>query len=362
MNFGIEQPTSFDTIPFTQLKHDIHAFSPDFYHGHAYSPTNSVASSSPSTSSFDPRKISSLDESVLAAEQMNAYYDYTTTKLQPSIKADTSHLHIHPHHEVLINDSYLNKRVESLPIKQGLLSPLPDSFYDNYPEQHPAAPNNLEMFFPTPPLRDLCSIKTNDLENTCVSSKHSSYRQCYQANHVWPNYPLSRTLLCVSNCCFSPQDLPDTSILDPFSVNYREACAFNCIPTMNSTLNEPNLFEYPMAHTCPMANTMYPSRDKSYTLPENREVYDHCLDTSFSNACASKVDYYRHEEPVAVIPSHTRQTTNITATRRYQCYLCDKRFTRPSSLATHIHSHTGEVGIREPHVYLFIFILNALHL
>ncbi|KAI8984490.1 hypothetical protein BDF20DRAFT_789084, partial [Mycotypha africana] len=28
--------------------------------------------------------------------------------------------------------------------------------------------------------------------------------------------------------------------------------------------------------------------------------------------------------------------------RRYKCSLCTKRFTRPSSLATHMHSHTGE--------------------
>ncbi|RCH77836.1 hypothetical protein CU098_004749 [Rhizopus stolonifer] len=31
-----------------------------------------------------------------------------------------------------------------------------------------------------------------------------------------------------------------------------------------------------------------------------------------------------------------------TAPRRYKCTVCPKRFTRPSSLATHMHSHTGE--------------------
>ncbi|KAI8981577.1 hypothetical protein BDB01DRAFT_723902 [Pilobolus umbonatus] len=28
--------------------------------------------------------------------------------------------------------------------------------------------------------------------------------------------------------------------------------------------------------------------------------------------------------------------------KRYVCCLCGKRFTRPSSLTTHIYSHTGE--------------------
>lgn len=30
--------------------------------------------------------------------------------------------------------------------------------------------------------------------------------------------------------------------------------------------------------------------------------------------------------------------------KRYSCRLCSKRFTRPSSLTTHIYSHTGEVS------------------
>ncbi|RUS28776.1 hypothetical protein BC938DRAFT_481461 [Jimgerdemannia flammicorona] len=34
----------------------------------------------------------------------------------------------------------------------------------------------------------------------------------------------------------------------------------------------------------------------------------------------------------------------VTSTpKRYKCQVCNKRFTRPSSLATHMYSHTGEV-------------------
>ncbi|KAI8342335.1 hypothetical protein BC941DRAFT_344836 [Chlamydoabsidia padenii] len=39
-------------------------------------------------------------------------------------------------------------------------------------------------------------------------------------------------------------------------------------------------------------------------------------------------------------------TTTETTPRRYKCTVCVKRFTRPSSLATHMHSHTGEKPYR----------------
>lgn len=34
--------------------------------------------------------------------------------------------------------------------------------------------------------------------------------------------------------------------------------------------------------------------------------------------------------------------------KRYACHLCHKRFTRPSSLTTHIYSHTGEKPFKCP--------------
>lgn len=43
-------------------------------------------------------------------------------------------------------------------------------------------------------------------------------------------------------------------------------------------------------------------------------------------------------------PGTANKVVSSTATpRRYKCTVCVKRFTRPSSLATHMHSHTGEV-------------------
>ncbi|KAI8968221.1 hypothetical protein BDF20DRAFT_795842, partial [Mycotypha africana] len=34
--------------------------------------------------------------------------------------------------------------------------------------------------------------------------------------------------------------------------------------------------------------------------------------------------------------------------KKYMCRVCNKRFTRPSSLTTHIYSHTGEKPFKCP--------------
>ncbi|ORY03360.1 hypothetical protein K493DRAFT_170401, partial [Basidiobolus meristosporus CBS 931.73] len=34
--------------------------------------------------------------------------------------------------------------------------------------------------------------------------------------------------------------------------------------------------------------------------------------------------------------------------KKYQCLICQKSFSRPSSLTTHIYSHTGEKPFRCP--------------
>lgn len=42
-----------------------------------------------------------------------------------------------------------------------------------------------------------------------------------------------------------------------------------------------------------------------------------------------------------------RSPSPAVVNKRYACQFCNKRFTRPSSLTTHIYSHTGEVSVDE---------------
>lgn len=51
--------------------------------------------------------------------------------------------------------------------------------------------------------------------------------------------------------------------------------------------------------------------------------------------------------PGAGLMSSFSTKANSTVPKRYKCTVCTKRFTRPSSLTTHMYSHTGEVRKRK---------------
>ncbi|CAO3590231.1 unnamed protein product [Absidia cylindrospora] len=88
------------------------------------------------------------------------------------------------------------------------------------------------------------------------------------------------------------------------------------------------------------------SMDQSYHHPS--------LDLSPSSSSSLSDDYSQHHfhherrsinsNPTTSSSSSSSNTvtTAPTTPRRYKCTVCVKRFTRPSSLATHMHSHTGE--------------------
>jgi hypothetical protein len=108
--------------------------------------------------------------------------------------------------------------------------------------------------------------------------------------------------------------------------------------------------------------TMYYS-DRSQQRLLMDQSYQHPLDLSPSSSSSLSDDYSQHHyqqhsmnntidnhiatNPITS-PSSTRKAANSTAStpRRYKCTVCVKRFTRPSSLATHMHSHTGEVSLK----------------
>ncbi|KAL5032547.1 hypothetical protein RTP6_000632 [Batrachochytrium dendrobatidis] len=56
-------------------------------------------------------------------------------------------------------------------------------------------------------------------------------------------------------------------------------------------------------------------------------------------------EHHKYNSGHAKIPNHDTQdilASKAKDTRRYECQYCSKRFSRPSSLTTHIYTHTGE--------------------
>jgi uncharacterized Zn-finger protein len=62
-------------------------------------------------------------------------------------------------------------------------------------------------------------------------------------------------------------------------------------------------------------------------------------------------------EPQSMMGQFSSKVSSSTQ-KKHKCKVCDKRFTRPSSLQTHIYSHTGEK--RKPHLFDLLYIRTRL--
>lgn len=84
-----------------------------------------------------------------------------------------------------------------------------------------------------------------------------------------------------------------------------------------------------------MTYWLYPAQHNLHASP----VKDHTISSS------NTTRRHKASSPSSPNAKSTNKTANSSSTppRRYKCSVCVKRFSRPSSLATHMHSHTGEV-------------------
>lgn len=88
-------------------------------------------------------------------------------------------------------------------------------------------------------------------------------------------------------------------------------------------------------HSCSRSSSPLSSTSSASSSPD---VF------SSSNSSSSPAVYYNSQQPL-MATFNTKATSSTP--KRYKCTVCGKKFTRPSSLNTHMYSHTGEVNIRE---------------
>lgn len=180
--------------------------------------------------------------------------------------------------------------------KQEILSPLPDSFYDAYQGGMPLLTPPADPFYPSHPQQNYRALPSPPVDYP------TDYYFDSNASSPMPMQP-----------CYTP------------------GCQCQ-LPTPPATQSS--------------------SQSSFYSMPSS--FYDpapYARSSSGSSMAGSKRQY-KSRSSIDSTASHEK-TANTP--RRYKCTLCIKRFTRPSSLATHMHSHTGEVS------YLtFIFLLLIL--
>jgi hypothetical protein len=181
--------------------------------------------------------------------------------------------------------------------KPEVLSPLPDSFYDAYPSNNSNFAAGAVPLL-TPPASEI--YPPMDLINW-----HSSEQRKYYDMLYYPPPPVA---------CYSP------------------GCTCQHTPTdsmQSFGLMSPSMFFDPTPYSLHQRKRHYGKHNNSRSS----------LDSSSSSSSTSSSTI---DSPNQHQLQQDSQKSALTP-RRYKCTLCIKRFTRPSSLATHMHSHTGEV-------------------
>ncbi|RCH96892.1 hypothetical protein CU097_014815 [Rhizopus azygosporus] len=231
----------------------------------------------------------------------------------------------------------------------------------------------------SPPEHDLLSLASVDnasLYNTedqtlidCYNApvNKASMLSCYQEPH--PTHPISTMPSLLTPPLTSD---PNTYYQDPWQFRKPYNCDHYCCYwssyyDMCCSSESLTTCYSPTCHEC---NLLTPAESPSLTPTPIKDLmaYDHVpadyphlyndtpteLDTEVVVAPApgrraklrsyskAKRHYSVDSNTSSESDSYSDKAYSSVAPRRYKCSVCPKRFTRPSSLATHMHSHTGE--------------------
>lgn len=244
-----------------------------------------------------------------------------------------------------------SKKTNDIHHQRDLLSPLP---------------TNASLL--TPPPLDMVQLQPNSGTVAWKQDMYSSPLE--QTNAPWIQqqhdenlfYSASTTPRSLSN---SPPPLQPTQLhplnLPPcncISIMPQYNTHFNGIPSPLDLAPSPGNSK--MAHS---SSSQHIKRSRYHRSPYQRPTEHHhqpsydppalpssSSSTSSSSISSSSEDHQQQQHQPSNQPPRNRHASSSSSSsstentpRRYKCTVCVKRFTRPSSLATHMHSHTGEV-------------------
>ncbi|KAI8047541.1 uncharacterized protein B0P05DRAFT_592622 [Gilbertella persicaria] len=248
---------------------------------------------------------------------------------------------------------------------------------------HFTAYSHFQIEFATPPpshapnILSSNTLSVSPVDCSCANSPNCSFSSPSRSYNQMLEY--QREILsplpdsCYDSCQSSntgviPLLTPPTS--EPYSYYQQEQdLAYKYFNNRNYSLDMMYCLEASPALTEPPC---YPGCQHPFVQAYGSMFYDPAFDSASSPPPPPPQHVYRHNnkrrytsrnslDSLSTTSSSSRQSqeksmpgspspssvacssvTSSQAPRRYKCTLCVKRFTRPSSLATHMHSHTGE--------------------
>jgi hypothetical protein len=217
-----------------------------------------------------------------------------------------------------------------------VLSPLPDSLYDAASSYFHQQQTGLSLLTP-PAMVDPHPyyIKREQEEEEEYYHFHNPQHQ-HQEQHIM--------------CC--PPPPPPAPIPQPTCYTSGCDCGLNNSTVFyNNGMMSPNPTFYNDAIPAPFNNNMLPpplplpaSSSMHHQIPAPVLSYTTTTSRGYNKRQYTSKQVNRHHSLDSNSSTEKSTSSSSASTpRRYKCTLCVKRFTRPSSLATHMHSHTGEV-------------------
>ncbi|SAL99500.1 hypothetical protein [Absidia glauca] len=222
-------------------------------------------------------------------------------------------------------------------------------------------PTNASLL--TPPPLDMLQLHPNsvawkqDMYPSHIEQPNTSWIQQQQDDNLY--YSASTTPRSLSNSPPQPQppqlhplNLPPCNCI---SMMPQYNSSFNGMPSPLDLAPSPGTTKMPHS-----SSSQHIKRSRYHRSPYQRPADHHqpsfnppalpSSSTSTSSSSSEQQQQHTNQPPRNRLASSSSSSSSSSTTenipRRYKCTVCVKRFTRPSSLATHMHSHTGEKPYR----------------
>lgn len=217
---------------------------------------------------------------------------------------------------------------------QGSSAEQPARTYSATPAQQYAA--NAAYQYPQPPAQHRYSHDYTNMSNQYAQTQEAARRASYPVKPQFRNtesfndaLDASRGMLAMS------QDITPRNIYGPRNGSI-DSYGFPAPYSAHSSISSASGYPYYHSHNGSIDGSVASSSITDYSS-EAENLANRTLPVPGQMMAGAGFP----PEPASMMTQFNSKLGNATQ-KKHKCKICDKRFTRPSSLQTHMYSHTGE--------------------